>query len=205
MIASSVGYNVALGAAVNTLLRTRSSQEYKVALQTATKLAIGYENVQLYERKDYGTSKNLTGKPLWLPLELVGEPGGIESLLLESAVSELSRQKNIITTVIQGRDTSVDEFINNGDWQIQISGILCANEARYPLEEVLKFEAFMDLNRSIKINHEVLNALGIFEIVVLSHSFPRTPHINLQAYNIQAKSTKPLPLIIQDKPNEEII
>lgn len=200
LFASDVRFNPALGIAVNRLINTRSDVEYQEALEEATKIAIGYESVQLYNRKNYGTSSNLSGMPLFMPLTLQSTDG-LPSLLLESAVVEVNRTKNIISTVIQGRDTSVDEFINNGDWMITVSGILCQNEPRYPLEQFKAFQQYMDLNKSIKIEHEAMNALGIYEMVVLSQNFPKTPHINIQTYSFSAKSTKPLPLIIQDKNN----
>lgn len=205
LFASDVRFNPALGIAVNRLLNTRSDVEYQEALETATKIVIGYENVQLYNRKNYGTSSNLAGMPLFMPLTLKSVDG-LPDLLLESAVVEVNRTKNIITTVVQGRDTSVDEFINNGDWMITVSGMLCENEPKYPLEQLKAFQKYMDLNKSIEIEHEAMNALGIYEIVVLSEQpITRTPHINVQAYSFTAKSTKPLPLIIQDKPSDTII
>jgi hypothetical protein len=199
LFASNVRYNPALGIAVNQLLNTRSEVEYQEALETATKIAIGYENVQLYNRKNYGVSSNLSGMPLFMPLKFQSTDG-LPELLLESAVVEVNRTKNIVSTVIQGRDTSVDEFINNGDWNISVSGMLCENEPKYPLEQLKAFQRYMELNKSIKIEHEAMNALGIFEIVVLSEQpISKTPHINVQTYSFTAKSTKPLPLIIQDK------
>lgn len=204
LLTSDVRYNPALSVAVNTLINTRNPIEYKQALEDATKIAVGYENVSLYKRKDYGTSSNLTGMPLFQPLTLIGEDGQ-EDFILESAIIDLSRTKNIVTTVVQGRDTSVDEWINNGDWMMSVKGIICANEARYPLNEVLQYEAFMELNRSIKIKHELLNALGIYELVVQSQKYPKSPSVNLQTYSFTAKATKPLPLIIKDQPEDTII
>jgi hypothetical protein len=203
LFASSVKYNPALSLAINALYNTKSQPEYDIALQEATKIAIGYDNVQIYTRKDYGQSSNLSGMPLFQPLNLIGEDGQ-EDLLLESAVLEGSRTKNIVSTTIQGRDTSVDEFINNGDYQVSVQGILCANEPRYPLDLVLKFQKFMDLNRSIKIEHELLNALGVYELIITSHKYAPTTSINLQTYSFTAKSTVPLPLIIQDQ-NTQIV
>jgi len=201
ILTSNVRYNPALGAAVNTLLNTRIQDEYDIALEEATKIAIGYENVTLYKKKDYGQSSTLSGMPLFMPLRLKGTDG-LEDLLLESAVVEANRTKNIVVTVIQGRDTSVDEFINSGDWNISVSGMLCNNEAQYPMDLFLKLAAFLDLKKSIEIEHEVLNARGIYEIVILSeNTIQKTAHINVQPYSFSAKSTKPLPLIIQDKPS----
>jgi len=204
MMASDVNYFPALGVAVNKLLNTRSREEYDVALKEATQIAIGYQNIDIQDGKDYGQSSLLPGMPLWQPLLLKGE-NGQKDLLLESAVVELTRTKNIVTTIVQGRDTSVDEFINNGDWQIQVTGMLATNEPRYPIDEVVELQKFMDRNASIEIEHEVMNKLGIYEIVIQSESLPKTPHWNIQTYSFQAKETKPLPLIIDLKASATLI
>jgi hypothetical protein len=202
---SNVRYNPLLGAAVNTLLNTRIQDEYDIALEQATKIAIGYENVTLYKKKDYGQSSTLAGMPLFMPLRLKGTDG-LEDLLLESAVVEAQRTKNIVSTVIQGRDSSVRELINNGDFTITVSGMLCNNEAQYPMDLFLKLSAFMDLKKPIEIEHEALNARGIYEIVVYGDNIiQKTAHINVQPYSFTAESSKPCPLIIQDKPSETVI
>ncbi len=203
ILTSNVRYNPVLGVAVNTLLNTRNKEEYKIALQEATKIAVGYENVTLYEKKDYGRS-SWGGMPLFMPLLLKGQ-NGIKDLLLESAIVETSREKNIVSTVIQGRDTSVDEWINNGDRQISVLGMLCNNQAQFPIELFEHLYEFLDLNQPIDIEHELLNALGVFQIVVLSDSTSKTPHINVQPYSFTCKSTRPLPLIIQDSPTDAIV
>ncbi len=204
-MSNGVRYNPALGVAINTMLNTRDSVEYQNALQEATQIAIGYENVKIYTKKDYGFSSNLSGMPLFMPLKLKGTDG-LEDLLLESAVVEVNRTKNIVSTVITDRDASVDEFINNGDWQISVTGFLCNNEAQYPLDLLLKFEEFMSLKKAIEIEHEAMNAIGIYEIVVLSENpIMKTAHINVQPYAFTAKSSKPLPLIIEDKPVPKFI
>jgi Domain of unknown function (DUF6046) len=204
MIAQDVKYNPALAIALNRLMRTRIKEDYDIALKEATVLAMGYENVRVLDRKDYGKSSQLTGAPLFQPLLLKGFDGQ-DDYLLESAVVELDRQKNIVSTVVQGRDTSVDEFINNGDWMITVSGIICFPGPRYPLDQVVEFERFMDANHALSINHELMNSLGIHEIVILGHQLRRTPHINCQGYTFNAKSTQPLPLIVSDLPEDSIV
>lgn len=199
LLASDINYIPGLGVAVNKALSVRGKKsEYDVALKEATALAIGYKDVEITEPTDYGAG-SIFGLPLWQPLKLEDKDEVLSEMLLESAVVELNRTKNIVTTVIQGRDTSVDEFINNGDWDITVSGLLVSSKIGYPLDEVKDFQKYMDLNRSIKVTHEVMNELGIYEIVVLSHSLPKTPHWNIQQYSFTAKSTKPLPLIIDLK------
>jgi len=198
-----INYNPALSVAINKALRTRNEEEYQVALKEATKIAIGYERVTLYDSKNYGESSFLSGMPLFQPLKLNAQEG-IEELVLESAVTEWDRSKNIVSTNNQGLDGSVDEFINNGDYMINVAGILCYPGARYPLDQVLHFHKFMDLKKAVKITHEALNALGIYEIVMLSHKCNKTSHINCQSYSFTAKQSKPIELVSQQQPNSDL-
>src|SRR5690554_3703587 len=80
VISSNIQYNPALGVAVNRLLSARSQVEYDVAMQEATQIAIGYENVQIYKGKDYGQSSYLPGMPLWQPLRFLEHDTLIESI-----------------------------------------------------------------------------------------------------------------------------
>lgn len=203
-VSSGTQYNVALATAVNRALRTRNEREYQVAIQEATQIAVGYENVNVATRKNYGTSSVLAGQPLFMPLELKGTDG-LDDLLLESAVLEVSQQKNIVKTAIQGRDASVLEFINNGDFVISVGGLLCTNDANYPMDQVLQLVNFMKLKKPIEVKHELLNALGIYEIVVFDYKIPKTPHFNCQAFSFNCEASEPLPLIVELRPGEKLV
>jgi hypothetical protein len=196
-LAENIRYQPGLAAALNTALRTRNKEEYELAMRDATKIAIGYESVNVYTRKDYGTSSILPGTPLFQPLLLKGVDSQ-DDLLLESAVLEVSQQKNIVVTPVQGRDNAVKEFINGGDWNISVSGIICAREHRYPLDEVIEFEQFMQRKATIQVVHELLNVIGVYEIVILDHKLSKSPHINCQAYSFTAVSDEPTELVIND-------
>lgn len=205
-LSQGINYNPLLSTAINRMLNARTQKEYEESNYEATKIAIGYQNINVRSRKDYGQSSTLIGMPLFMPLTIKNTDDENDFMLLESAVVELSRTKNIVSTIIQGRDGSVDEFINNGDWNITVTGMLCLDGPAYPLNLVTKLEHFLGMKKPLKIEHESLNALSIYEIVVLSENpIIKSAHINVQPYSFTAKSSKPLPLIIQDKPNNQII
>lgn len=201
-MAQDIRFQPALAAAVNRLLRTRNQDEYNIALKEATELALGYSVQSAEAVKDYGinTASAFSGVPLWQPLTLKATEPGEDDLLLDSAVVAWNQARNIQKTVVQGRDSSVKEFINNGDYAISINGLLAANSANYPLEQVVTFEKFMNKKQSIEIVHEVLNAIGVFEIVIESHDCPKTPYVNVQQYSISAVSDIPIPLQVNDIP-----
>lgn len=197
-ISNSIRYNPAVATAVNALLNATSQVEYEVALQNATELVIGYQVERGEQRKNYGRGGTL-GAPLFQPLNIPGQDG-LEDLFLESAVLNLTRTKNIVTTAIQGRDGTVKEFISNGDWSLSFTGLLVSTGYNYPLELVQLFNQHMELNKTLKLEHEVLNALGIYEGVVMDYSLPTTTYTNVQSYTIQLLSDQPFELIVNDLP-----
>jgi len=190
------GYSPRLGSAINTLVTTENEIEYQTALQTATS-----EASEIYDYSEIGTyskSNHFDGLPIYMPLlfeELETTPA---DYLLESAIVSISRSKNIVVTEVQGRDSTVKEFINNGDYDISVSGIICKNGIGYPKESVKEFTKFMVAKSSIKVVHEVLNMLGIYELVIMDYDLPNSPLINVQRYSFNAISETPIELRIEE-------
>jgi len=201
-LAQKIDFQPELATAVNRLLRTRNQEEYNIALKEATEIALGYSIQEGSAVKDYGinTAAAFAGVPLWQPLTLKATEEGEDDLLLDSAVISWNQPRNITKTVVMGRDSSVKEFINNGDYVISINGILADRTANYPLDQVVNFEKFMNKKQTLEVVHEVLNAIGIFEIVIDSHDMPKTPYVNVQQYSIAATSDIPIPLQVDDIP-----
>lgn len=198
-LAGNIRYNPAVALAVNNLLTATSEVEYTIALAEATQQVLGYQIERGDTRKDYGRGGQL-GMPLFQPLVIKGV-NGLDDLLLESAVLSLSRTKNVVTTAIQGREGTVKEWINNGDWSITFNGLLVAKGWDFPIEATKLFNEYMDVNESLKLEHEVLNNLGIFEAVVMDYALPSTTYTNVQPYTIQLLSDIPFELVVSDLPD----
>lgn len=196
-IAGIRGYTPRLASAVNTLLNSKSNIEYEAALKTATIEITGYDSVSVYDdvlSGAYAASNHFEGLPIYMPLLFEKIEGTSEDLLLESAILEINRPKNIVVTTLQGRDTSVKEFINNGDFVLSVSGIICKKGVGYPMEQVKNLAKFFAAKVSIPIVHEVLNMLGVYELVITSSSLPSSPFTNAQPYSFNALSESPIEL-----------
>lgn len=207
-IAAIRGYSPQLASALNTLLTTKSEIVYQKALKQATKEISGYSQVEelqkqeignytvkgdLYDLKDkaHSVASHFDGLPIYQPF-LLEKIGGIKSdLLLDSAILEVSRTKNVVVTQVQGRNSSVKEFINNGDFSIKVSGIICEKGLGYPLDLVKQHEEFMKAQVSIPVVSEVMQNLGIYEIVITDYSYPSSPFANCQPYSFSAISEEP--------------
>jgi|SRR5690554_364179 len=191
-LAGDVNYRPEVAYALQALMQSTNRIDYNTALKEVTDIVNGYESIPAQDRKDYGESSNLAGVPLFQPMTLRVE--GEDDLFLESAVIDITMPRNIVETIIDGRDSSVKEFINNGDFEISVSGMICNTSYGYPLEQVVNFMKFMKKESTLEVDHEVLNALGVYEIVIMQPTLQKTPYINCQQYSFTAKSDVPLEL-----------
>lgn len=198
---SKLRYNPQLAVAVNRVLNANSKVDYEIALREATAAAIGYEPKVLDEAKsnaDYDKSNHFPGLPIFHPLIIKATEQGEKDLVLDSAVVTYNRQRNIVETVVQNRDTTIKEFINNGSWTFSVTGILCRNGNIFPRDLIVEWDRFMSKKQSLPIVHEVLNAIGIYEMVVKDYSMQPSPYINCQPYTFNAVQDTPIELQIND-------
>ncbi|HSW64983.1 MAG TPA: DUF6046 domain-containing protein [Dissulfurispiraceae bacterium] len=174
------GYLPLASAAINRALRAESEPEYSAAMHEAA------EQV-------FGESPWFEGLPMWMPLELShGEAGN--PLLLDSALTAVSNERRVILTHLQGLDGSVKEFIANGDYIIKVRGLLARKGFGWPEEEVVRLKQMLRFKAPLAVTHQQLNALDIFELVILDWSLPHSPHMNVAAYEFTAVSNEPIEL-----------
>ncbi len=199
------GYTPRLASAVNRLLSANDPVAYDQALEETTKEITGYDNVVLQKPEEnairgydlelfeaetpaYSPDTAFDGLPIYQALLLEQVEGTSGDLLLDSAIVNINRKRRVVVTELQGYDHSVKEFINNGDWSIEVTGVLANKGVGYPKSKVTEMNSFMQAKQAIPIIHEVLNKLGIYSIVVTDYSFPNTPFQNIQAYSFSALS-----------------
>ena len=197
-IAGIRGYTPRLSGGVNQLLSAKTDIEYNAALKTATIEISGFENIELFDDENlegYSDKNHFEGLSIFMPLLFEKIEGTNDDLYLESAIISFNRQKNIQKTITQGRDTSVKEFINNGDYSISISGLICNKGVGYPKQNVSELKLFLNAKLMIPIVHEVLNMFGIYNIVITDYSIPPSPFTNGQPYTINAINEEPAELI----------
>ena len=87
---------------------------------------------------------------------------------------EVSRDNNVVTTDIQGRDNSVIEYISKKSWRINVKGRILSQERDvYPRRAVDNLITALDANRSLRVTSWYLNMCGIYNIVIMKKSFPQ--------------------------------
>lgn len=207
------GYSPQLSSAINTLISTSSEIEYKKALKNATAQVSGYtlsspstgieidgyDAAVIEDHSEMYSDKSHFGLPIYMPLLFEKLNTGSEDYILESAVLKISRSKEIVVTKVQGRDSTIKEFISNGDWEVSVTGLIANKGVGYPKREVKQFAEYLKAKRPLKIIHEKLNMLGIHELVITAYDLPESDFMNIQPYSFTALSETAIELRIDQR------
>lgn len=124
-------------------------------------------------------------------LTLQDEAG--ERLVMNDAVVAVSRAKSIVTTQLVGRDGTVKEYINAGDYQLSILvGVAAVRDGvivdEYPEDGLRELRAFLDGNTALQVHSAFLDIFDINRVVIRNYSLTQDTASNYQTLSIQALS-----------------
>lgn len=155
--------------------------------------------------QDDAQRTSMLGTPVWSNLEIKpfrydtieGETIEIKNgIVIDTVLMSVSQSKNIVTTPIQGRNGTVKEYISDGDYQIDISGMIVSEDRKYPESEVNELVQILKSPVAINMISEFLNWFDIHDVVVESFTFPQTEGVrNAQTFTISCISDTPVELI----------
>ena len=139
----------------------------------------------------------ITDKSFWLEryvlcvLTLRTRDG--QTLVINDAVCAISRAKNIVSTQLVGMDGTIKEYINDGDYQLNIAvGVVAVRNGvivdEYPKEGISELRAFLDEKESIDVYSDFLDIFDINSIVIKSYSITQDTASNYQSVAISAVS-----------------
>lgn len=147
-----------------------------------------------------GAGVPLTDRSWWegrfvlcpLHLRAQTEAGTLEAELVD-AVAAVSRERRIVSTAMAGRDGTVKEYINEGDWSVNLVVGIQATEGGkitddYPSEALRELRKILDVKDRIEVASEFLKIFDITHIVVKSYGATQTTEQNYQAVTISAVS-----------------
>jgi hypothetical protein len=125
----------------------------------------------------------------------------VDTLKLGVALCDVTQSKNIVTTAIQGRNGTIKEYISDGDYQINIKGVVATvAQDYYPDDDVRFLKAFLDAPVSFKVASTYLNRLGIYDVVVNNYTLNQSEGMrNVQYFDINCFSEKPFELQSQSE------
>lgn len=109
----------------------------------------------------------------------------------------VSGEKNVVETTVQGRPGTVKEYISDGDFTVNIYGVFVApTQNSYPEADMQRLIAVIKSNRAIKVNSWFLRQFGIYNLVIKSHDFSQSSgKFNTQLWQLNCVSDEPVELI----------
>lgn len=92
---------------------------------------------------------------------------------IDTVLFNINQSRNIVKTPIQGLDGTVKEYISDGDYIINIKGIIQGANGIYPFDDVNNFISICQAKCALNIVSDYLMSLGISNIVIESYSLPQ--------------------------------
>lgn len=149
------------------------------------------------------------GRWVLCPLRLERETG--DGLTLADAVAAVSREHRIVNTAMVGRDGTVKEYINAGDWSVSLvlglqseSGGVIADE--WPGEELRALRRLLEAKAALRVHSEFLDVLNIGRIVVKGYRVRQMTEWNYQVVEVSAVSDEDYEIFSKDyeQPKENV-
>lgn len=134
------------------------------------------------------------GRYVLCPVKLRAQTdNGTLEVELPDAVAAVSRENHIVSTALVGRDGTVKEYINAGDWSVNlvvglqsVRGGVIADE--YPGDELRELRQLLDVKSAIDVHSEFLAIFDITKIVIKNYAATQMTEANYQALSISAVS-----------------
>lgn len=135
----------------------------------------------------------------WVLCRLTLERSEGTRLELTDAVVSVSRERRIVSTALVGRDRTVKEYINDGDWAVNIvAGLQAVRDGviadEWPGEEVRELRRFLEAKEALRVHSEFLDVFGITRLVVRSYGATQMTESNYQGVSISAVSDEEVEL-----------
>ncbi len=139
--------------------------------------------------------------------DLSGNKIQFRGIRIDSCLIDISQERNIIRTAISGVNGTIKQFISDGDYVINLSGIIfgisnegnsgmeMANIIGVPEEEIRKFKAICSVPREIEVVSKFLDFFDISTVVISSPSFSEIEGKRNQiSFTLNMYSDKPIEL-----------
>lgn len=143
-------------------------------------------------------------------IDQFGETKSFTPLKFHECTFQISQQKNIITTTLQGYNGSIKEYVSDGDFVISIDGQLSGiynnttrsfkSSSLYPEDYVRSMVRAISVPSAIPVSNNILSTIfNVNFVVVTSFSFPRnTAGLNYQKFQLNLISDRPVEIVLSD-------
>ena len=118
-----------------------------------------------------------------------------EDVIIDNVLFDVSRQKNIVTTDIQGKDEPVIEYIAGGSKTINMKCFLPGRNGEYPIDQMANLLPAVNASVELEVQSWFLDQFGIKTIVLTGDMYPTNQGSeSYQIVELQAISTTPVEL-----------
>lgn len=152
------------------------------------------------EESDPVISRTYLGTPVYSNLIFSANPNTPENedLILNTVIMVIQRRKNIVKTELQGRDGTVKEYINKGDYQVLIRGeIVSELPLVFPVDLVTALRNVLDLPSTIEVAGNFLSVFDVDTLVIETYEIGEKAGFRGSVpFRIQAISDDPIELQI---------
>lgn len=108
---------------------------------------------------------------------------------------KVSRAKKIVETEVSDGGGEVVQGIHLGTANVSITGSVVGHGNLQPFDELAALNRILNLRAPLEVESPYLNALGIFQIYIKSHDFPReVGRQNVIGFSAEARSWEPMEL-----------
>lgn len=173
---------------------------YSPILSSGTNAAIKYDsNLEVIDSVE-GIGTSIFGTTIFESIALIDPETGEPIYFEDAPLVSVSQRKNIIRSEVTNRPGSVKEYISLDDYEIKIMGLLCNHDGNaLPFDKIEDLNNLLKSNQALEIESKLLNACGVFNIVVNNYEFKATgKFINVMPYEISAWSDNPIELSLDD-------
>jgi len=117
-------------------------------------------------------------------------------LRIDTVLIDVAIQKDIMRSVVKGKNYTVKEYISSGDTAITLTGKLVnPSPTKYPQNEVKKLIKLANVPQALEVESWALSQQGVFNIVITYMELTQSEGgFNVQEFTIQALSDPPLNL-----------
>ena len=122
------------------------------------------------EPSDDPIGTSYLGTPIYSNLILSDDAEELPDLVMDSILMIVTQFRNIVETPLAGRDGTVKEYISDGDFQVEIRGVIISPyKNQYPRDQVVLLKRYCSLKKEISVSSNFLDIFDITTAVVMSY------------------------------------
>lgn len=167
------------------------------SIEIDEKEAVSYLGTPVYDTFTFG---NLSDRSKNSYINILGERVTFDPLIIYQSILTVSRTKNIVSTQPTGKNGTIKQYINAGDYSISMQGRVSgvydnakgewvSGSQKFPEESAAIIKSICDVNANIEVSSKFLQLFGITKVVITDQNIYQREGIrNEQMFDISMLS-----------------